>query len=355
KTQMPILSTQNYSIKNFGHKDYARRAYCSGMGRDRVAANKYHMTFWPLWVTPCSTCEMRYQIYAAMAYGAQGVVCFAYTPNRPNWKPNVDNYNDARDIHRTVADTFGPRVWGMRSPGVYHAPNADTPVTESKPAPGEIIERLETELLASPLVQEKDFYVEGGPHKPTYIMVVDKRTTEKNEDEPKPRTAHVEFGPQIKFVELLGPVTLPAGHIRHIDPAWSVPLELKAAGAAILGVDPPDMKQLLGDSADTYMAIVDRVRDMRQALRDKKIDLTAADKTLAEARSQAKDLAARVADAKPAAGEAAGQRQELVARLAARIDDLSTAIHLPPVETKPAAEPEMEPAPPMKAKKPKHK
>ncbi|MCE9548188.1 MAG: hypothetical protein K8T25_22170, partial [Planctomycetia bacterium] len=47
KTQMPILSTQNYSIKNFGHKDYARRAYCSGMGRDRVAANKYHMTFWP--------------------------------------------------------------------------------------------------------------------------------------------------------------------------------------------------------------------------------------------------------------------------------------------------------------------
>ena len=31
------------------------------------------------------------------------------------------NYVDATWINKTIAETFGPRVWGCRSPGVYHS------------------------------------------------------------------------------------------------------------------------------------------------------------------------------------------------------------------------------------------
>ena len=270
RTLMHILSTQNYSLKNFGHNAYARRAYCSGMGRDRRDANRYHMTFWPLWETPCSTSEMRYQIYAALAYGA-GHRLFRLYAQSSQLEGGRPNYVDAREINRTVAETFGPRIWGTRSPGVYHYQgDGESPVTELKPAAGELIERLDPGLLASPLVLEKDFYAPGGPRTPTYVMVVDKRTSPDNQSEPKPRTARVDFGPQIQFVETLGPVQSPAGRVRHIDPAWSVPLKLKAGEGVLLGVDPPDLQRLLGDDlAPPYLAIVERVRAARQLARAK--------------------------------------------------------------------------------------
>jgi len=326
RTPMPILSTQNYSIKNFGHGNYARQAYCSGMGRDRVNANRLKMTFWPIWVTPCSTSEMRYQHYVALAYGAQGLVCFAYTPNRPNWFVDQWNYTDAKHINQRVAEVFGPRVWGCRSPGVYHTPGRGKPKPDLDPAVGQIIERLDSDLLASPLVLEKDFYQEGGPGKPTYIMVVDKRTTEKNKDEPPARTARVDFGPQIRYVELLGPVHPKEPALRRIEPAWSVPYELLAGEGIILGVDPPDMEKLLGDLAGPYMEIVEKTRDVRESLWQKEIDFAKVEKSLAELATNVKGLQARL----PAlAGEEAlpaAQRRDLVERLTLRFDDIAAAV-----------------------------
>lgn len=330
RTPMPILSTQNYSIKNFGHGNYARQAYCSGMGRDRVNANRLKMTFWPIWVTPCSTSEMRYQHYVALAYGAQGLVCFAYTPNRPNWFVDQWNYTDAKHINKRVAEVFGPRVWGCRSPGVYHTPGRGKPKPDLEPAlepaPGQIIERLDSDLLASPLVLEKDFYHEGGPGKPTYIMVVDKRTTEKNKDEPPVRTARVDFGPQVRFVELLGPVHAKEPALRRIEPAWSVPYELLAGEGIILGVDPPDMEKLLGSLAKPYGDIVDQSRDVRELLRKQEINFAAVDKGLEAIRPPLKALQSAL----PPHGDEkepleVRQRRHLVEMLASRFDDVVAA------------------------------
>ena len=327
RTPMRILSTQNYSIKNFGHGTYARRAYCSGMGRDLANANRYKMTFWPIWVTPCSTSEMRYQHYVALAYGAQGLVCFAYTPNRPNWFVDKWNYTDAKEINKTVAEVFGPRVWGCRSPGVIHAPGGDAPKPEAKAAVGMIVEKLDPQMLASPLIVEKDFYREGGPGKPTYIMVVDKRTSEKNKDEPQKRSARVDFGPQIRLVELLGPVHAKEPTLRRIEPAWSVPYDLKAGEGIILGVDPPDVDKLLGDLAKPYAEILDKTREVRALLRQKEIDFVAVDKAIAEIVPQVKNFHGNV----PPHGDwkeplIHAQRRDLIERLVARFEDVVAAV-----------------------------
>jgi hypothetical protein len=325
RTPMRILGTQNYMIKNGGHGIDARRSYCSGMGRDLVNANKYRMTFWPLWVTECSTSEMRYQNYVALAYGAQGVVCFAYTPNRRNWFVDQDNYNDAKEVNRAIAEVFGPRIWGCRSPGVIHAPGRDAPKPEAKAAVGLIVERLEPHTLASPLVLEKDFYREGGPGKPTYIMVVDKRTAARGKEEPQPRTTRVDFGPQIRFVEVLGPVHAKEPRLRRIEPAWSVPFELKAGEGIILGVDPPDMEKLLGELFQPYGELEEKTRDVRELLRKPEVDFAAVAKSLASLAPQLKVLQGRLPAVRGEEALPAAQRRDMVERLAARFDDIRAA------------------------------
>ncbi|MCE9555150.1 MAG: hypothetical protein K8T91_17505 [Planctomycetes bacterium] len=339
RTPMRILSTQNYMIKNGGHGPDARRSYCSGMGRDLVNSNRHKMAFWPIWVTPCSTSEMRFQHYVALAYGAQGVVCFAYTPNRPNWFVDKWNYSDAKEINKSVAEIFGPRVWGCRSPGVIHAPGRDAPKPEAKATVGMIVEKLDPQMLASPLVLEKDFYLEGGPGKPTYIMVVDKRTSEKNKDEPEKRSARVDFGPQIRLVELLGPVHSKEPTLRRIEPAWSVPYDLKAGEGIILGVDPPDVDKLLGELAKPYWDILGKTREARELLRQKEIDFAAVEKALEAIAPQVQAIKQRAA----AGGKeelAATQRRDMVERLAARFDDVVAAAKAAKEAPKPA-----EPAP----------
>ena len=337
RTPMRILGTQNYMIKNGGHGIDARRSYCSGMGRDLANSNKYKMTFWPLWVTECSTSEMRYQNYVALAYGAQGLVCFAYTPNRANWFVDQDNYADAKQINRQIADVFGPRIWGCRSPGVIHAPGRDAPKPEAKAATGLIVERLDPNMLASPLVLEKDFYLDKGPGKPTYIMVVDKRTAERKKEEPPLRTARVDFGPQIRFVELLGPMKPKEPTVRRIDPAWSVPYDLMAGEGIILGVDPPEMDKLMGDLAKPYLEIVEQTRGVRELLRQKEIDFAAVDKAMAEIGPQVKKFHGNV----PPHGDwkepvVHAQKRDLIERLVARFEEVVAAVKVAKEPPKPA-------------------
>ena len=203
-----------------------------------------------------------------------------------------------------------------------------------------IVEKLDPQMLASPLVLEKDFYLEGGPGKPTYVMVVDKRTSEKNKDEPKKRSARVDFGPQVRFVELLGPVHAKEPALRRIDPAWSVPYDLKAGEGIILGVDPPDLDKLLGELAQPYLEIVEQTRAVRELLRQKEIEFKAVDKAMAEIGQRVKALQARLPPfGDPQEPPVVAQRRFIVGQLAARFDDVAAAVEVakePPKIAEPA-------------------
>jgi len=218
-TPIRILSTQNYafSYNNRRSDVRKRKEFCHALEIDRQWANHLGMIHWPIMAGlanyPVSPSEMSFQVYSAVAYGAQGLVSFAYSVNREYqdkdgvmrkvWDPKEGvNYGAAAYANQYVIDVVGRHVIGCRSVGVYHTDNGgDTPRGALQPRPGHLVEKMDDALMAGVLVVEKDF--KSGANTPAYVMVVDKRTVFWTNETPPDRRVTVEFGPQIKAVREL--------------------------------------------------------------------------------------------------------------------------------------------------------
>ena len=213
-----------FGYDNKGWPHDKRNSYCAVMEDGRVLSNKCDFAFWPM--IPAATIskghgdaeagnrhgasEIRFQVLAAIAYGAQGVVYFGYSTAREIWQPNGTSYQAAKEVNKLVTDVIGPRVLGHRSIGVYATrPDAPPklrvrgPKGSMTPGEGKLIEKMDDGLLAGVLVREADF--KSGANTPHYVMLIDARSEPlSQESNLKDRQVSVTFGPQVKAVEVLG-------------------------------------------------------------------------------------------------------------------------------------------------------
>ncbi len=265
KTNIRILGTQNSRMKRGDAR--AADGYCGRMEMDRNVANMYRMSFWPLWYGMASAGAVRFQIYAAVAYGAQGVIVFAYTPNKAHWKPDGRIYKAHAHAAGYVHDVIGRHVLGTRSMGVLHSSGMGARTARSN----RWVARMDDGLIAGMLFAEKSFYARDRDKVPTYVMVVHKRFVRGAE--PPARVVRVDFGPGIHVVEVLERKTgSDADKIRKIEPAFSVPISLLTGDGKLLAIN-PDL-EFLGSLAGPYRDIckemsglMARVRATRAAIK----------------------------------------------------------------------------------------
>jgi len=245
----PIVSIETFKrtkwagfgCANKGWKHDKRKDYCNYMEWGRRTANARNMAFVPM--IPCmreskgyrkekvgyrhGDSEIRFQVLSAIAYGAQGVMYFAYSSNRECWhaqpsdgayagktpgKPGP-NFKVTRDVNTMVTQVIGPRVLGCRSIGVYQSHPTDSKHPKAHKArhslnagEGKLIEKLDHTAMAGVLVHEADF--KSGKNTPAYVMLVDMRTdvreAEERSETLKPRELKLTFGPMVKAVEVIG-------------------------------------------------------------------------------------------------------------------------------------------------------
>lgn len=238
KTPLPVLSSQNYP---FGyHNDWPeeakRRDFCHCLEIDRAFANEHDMALWPIFAVfgqpDVGASQIRFQAYASVAYGAQGLFYFAYSDKRPAWKRSGIAYRTAKEINAYLTSVVGPRVLGHRSIGVFHSPYGPAaPWGALRWGPGRLIEKMDAGLLAGVLVAERNF--KAGRAGPDYVILVDKRTANAGVRQPRARTARVTFGPAVKKVEVLG------GARQGSVSGRTVSVKLRAGDGALLRIDCP--------------------------------------------------------------------------------------------------------------------
>ncbi|KKK89020.1 hypothetical protein LCGC14_2737320, partial [marine sediment metagenome] len=222
RSDIRILGTQNKRMG--GGTARAANGYCGRMEMDRHAANMYRMSFWPLWYDMTSAGSVRFQLYSAIAYGAQGVVCFAYTPNRSHWKPTGRTYKAHAHAAAYVHNVIGRHVLGMRSMGVLHSTGMGSKARRSNAW----VLRMDDDLIAGMLFAGKRYYAKDPDKVPNYVMVVHKRFVRG--PEPAARVARVDFA---EMTEQLGLDRAPAPQVDPNNRPWCSASRLNTTERAI--------------------------------------------------------------------------------------------------------------------------
>ncbi|UCH34742.1 MAG: hypothetical protein JSV65_19865 [Armatimonadota bacterium] len=239
---MPLLSSQNYPfLYQVNESEPTKRlAFCNRLELDRRCANEYDMALWPF-INCCdavSPSQLRFQMLASIAYGAQGIWYFHYHCNV--WDPQQEQpgplYDAAKACNGYVADVVGPRVVGHRCTGVFHTPGPDTADNALTPGPGRLIEQMSDALLAGILAPEKR--LKAGRDDPEYVLVVDKRTVRPDEEEPPARAVHITFGPAVQTVTILNAEAVSkAPSRRQLRDRRTLRLRLAAGDGVLLKVN----------------------------------------------------------------------------------------------------------------------
>jgi len=285
KTDLRILGTQNWRMKR---GDLAgANGYCGRMEMDRNVANIYGMSFWPLWYGLSSPASIRFQIYSAIAYGAQGVVCFAYTPIKPNWGPNGMCTKAHAYAASYVHEVIGRHVLGTRSQGVLHAEKMGD-------AKHPWVARMDAGLIAGLLQVEQAERNKDKPQPPDYVMLVRKQFSGPD----KPSTLWADFTPAIRAVEVLQRKTGgPGSGLRRIEPGFHAAVDLLLGDGRLLIVN-PDLKDALGELEKPYLDLCKKGSELAGADDSTKAAAALAaeaDKLLATAgNDQAKDTIRRL-------------------------------------------------------------
>ena len=247
KTDLRIFGTHNYAFMQTGGRR-ARQAYCQRLDFDRGCCNAWSMAQWPVFGGTNTPSEYRFQVMAALAYGAQGVIYFAYTPHRGQlWRPPGNDYiKMACDVNTYARKVLGRHVWGTRCTGVFHTDSgSDVPASALPPGVDQFVRNMDEALLAGILVVENRF--DPDPLKrvvPDYVMVVDKRTGRIQE--PSERATWIALAPEIPVVEILDRDAAGHGAIRKIGPGRLVLLKLNAGDGVLLLANPKGLDKVLG-------------------------------------------------------------------------------------------------------------
>lgn len=239
KAPMPLLTTQNYPFLYQVNEPEAtkRLAFCNRLELDRKCANRLDMALWPF-INCCdavSPSQLHFQMYASVAYGAQGIWYFHYNCNifDPAKEEPGPLYQAAKECNLYVA-SIGPRVLGHRCLGVYHSPGRDAADGCLTPGPRRLIEDMSSRLLAGLLAPEERFNAEDC--QPDYVMVVDKRTVKQGEPEPRERRVLIKFAPTVRWVTVFEPNADGGSTGKRVDARGGLRLRLKAGQGVLLQV-----------------------------------------------------------------------------------------------------------------------
>ncbi len=172
-TPFVILGSQNFSLKH----GVSPTQYCANLDFDRALGNGHSMTFWPMFHAPCSDSKYRLQVYAALAYGAQGVVSFVFQPNdrTPEWKEGGRLFKSAQPVHQYVRQVVGKHLWGCRSVAVYHSSRDSIPAGSGPAVAGRLVEDISRDSLVGLLSPEEEALKWDRKSATKYAMIVDKR------------------------------------------------------------------------------------------------------------------------------------------------------------------------------------
>lgn len=198
---LPVLAVRNDVFAEHNDWDETRKvdSFCARLDADRLAANAAGRCLWPvvgvLGQPELGPSQVRFASYASIAYGAQGIFYSSFSRN-PVWSEKGTVFSAVHDVAQHIQSIVGPRVLGLRSHTVFSSAGA-----AKRPAPGELIEKMDSSLLAGVLVPDKNF--KGDKPLPAYVMLVDTRTANDSAAEPPARTVSVTFGPAVKTVEIL--------------------------------------------------------------------------------------------------------------------------------------------------------
>jgi hypothetical protein len=300
KTDIRILGTQNWRMKGGGTPQ--ADGYCGRMEMDRQAANTYQMAFWPLWYDKSNPGSIRFQTFAAIAYGAQGVVCFAYTPSLPPWAPDGPARKAHAPMAQYVREVVGPHVLGTRSSSVVHS----TGMGPQAKRTNRWVARMDDDLLAGTLYTDKRLPDEKSGRPPDYVMLVHKRFT--TGDEPAPRTVRVDFTPAIIAVEVLLPRVADSGAaVRRIEPGFSAAVDLLCGDGRLLVVN-PELKDVLGEQAAAYRALCERAGKLAEEARGRSSPGAGTGAEAASAKAHAAPWSALAAEAAKLRDAAKGEQ-----------------------------------------------
>ncbi|MEN6663803.1 MAG: hypothetical protein ABFD85_07365 [Phycisphaerae bacterium] len=345
KTTMRVVGTQNYAFLRGAKGDKATSGYCNGCNFDRAFGNANNMSMWELFGGNVATNQIRFQMMAALAYGAQGLVNFAYTPHRDTpyrgkmYQPDSPLIPQFKAMHDYIRLVAGRHLWGCRSFGVLHSVHGGAHRDATVYDESQLVVRAAEFSLVGLLSPEKEFFAQSkqADYVPEYFLFVDKRTS--GHDTPALRDAYVMLAARISAVEVLDEQAVKGAAIRKIAPAFKVRFKTEGGQGLLLRVA-PDMDELLGGPEG--MAIYKQINATLASLQwqatapaakgqpkpeaeltYKPVDARTIDQAVAAAKAKTADLA-KLLDAAAAAGKISkAQADDTLNRLNDAIDATS--------------------------------
>jgi hypothetical protein len=253
KTVVRVMGTQNYAFLR-GTRNPVN-GYCDGCTWDREVGNRSNMTAWEIYGGNVSFPKQRFQILAALAYGAQGVVNFAYVPNRVAvWKPGSALAPKMHKVQTYVADVVGRHLWGTRCFEVIHSIHGGGHRKAINPRSDRLVAKTSNFVLVGMLSPEAKFYAaKDDPNAvPEYFMIVDKRALDGNDLD----DLYVMLSPKVPVLEMLDEQALATAKVRKLVPGYKFRRRTEPGEGVLLRVS-PDLDKLLGGKAglELYAAI----------------------------------------------------------------------------------------------------
>ncbi|MCE5277369.1 MAG: hypothetical protein ABFD92_12145 [Planctomycetaceae bacterium] len=255
-TDLRILHMQNYPYLRGARGEKAANAYLGQCNSDRNVANNNKMAMWECYGGDAPFSCVQFQMIGAMAYGAQGLSNFCYSPHRmKDYKPDSPMIPQWHKMHQYIIHVLGRHVWGLRSMDVLHSVCGGAHKGAGVYDAGQLVLRGSEFTMVGLLTPEAKFYSDNAADReiPEYFMLVDKRT---GGNIPEARPASIMLSPKVSAVELIDANATKDAKIRQIVPAFKVRLTMEGSYGVLLRVA-PDIETLLGgpDGAKLYAKI----------------------------------------------------------------------------------------------------
>ncbi|MCE5326407.1 MAG: hypothetical protein LLG01_08305 [Planctomycetaceae bacterium] len=255
-SDLRILHMQNYPYLRGARGEKAANAYLGQCNSDRNVCNREKLAMWECYGGGAPYSCVQFQMIGAMAYGAQGLSNFCYSPHRMTmYTPGSDMIPKWYAMHQYIIHVLGRHVWGLRSMDVLHAVCGGAHKGASVYDAGQLVLRGSEFTMVGLLTPEEKFYSANAADReiPEYFMLVDKRTGGST---PPARQVGIMLSPKVSAVELIDANATKDAKIRQIVPAFKVRVNMEGSYGVMLRVA-PDMETLLGgpEGAKLYAKI----------------------------------------------------------------------------------------------------
>ena len=158
-SEIRVLMSQIYPFSR-GKGEKAVRGYCNECNAERKFGNRHDMCMWPIFAGGNNFNRIRFQMMAGLAYGAQGLVNFAYTPTRettPQYHPGNPEVAQFKRMHDYIRQVVGRHLWGTRCMKVIHSRSGGEHDGAPHPEAGSLVANMSDFGLVGLLAPEAGF------------------------------------------------------------------------------------------------------------------------------------------------------------------------------------------------------